>query len=187
MATTVLNTSLVQQQGKFASPLQHPAMPTRPPDKLPNQLDITKHIQDINGITNMHIHSIGHNSDAIEFVGSKDHMNYTQWPITEKMSSIIHNNNNLNRKYQPLVIPYSSACYMCTENKNKRAKKISIIVLIVVVCIVILFIIIICVNKNSENLTKKEQRKQKRDEHDTDRHDTDGHDTDGHDTNKRDK
>ena len=167
MATTALNVNLVQPQGQIASPIIPPAMPARPPDKLPNQLDITKHIQDLNGITNMHIHSIGHNSDAIEFVGSKDHSSSTQWPITPEMSTIIANNNNLNRKYQPLVIPYSAACYMCTENKNKRAKKISIIVLIVVVCIVILFIIIVFVNKNSNNLTKKEQREEKRE----DRHD----------------
>jgi t-SNARE complex subunit (syntaxin) len=171
MATTALSTNMTQTQGQFASPLQMPAMPTRPPDKLPNQLDITKHIEDVNGITNMHIHSIGHNSDAIEFIGSKDHSNYTQWPITSEMSNIISSNNNLNRKYQPLVIPYSSACYMCNENKNKRAKKISIIVLIVVVCIVIIFTIIFCVNKNSNNLTKKEQRKEDRKDNSEDRKD----------------
>lgn len=159
MATTAANINLVQPQGQFASPLIKPAMPTRPPDKLPNHLDITKHIQDVNGITNMHIHSIGHNNDAIEFVGSKDHSNFTQWPITKDMANIIYNNNNLNRKYQPLVIPYSSACYMCNENKNKRAKKISIVVLIVVVCLVIIILIVIFVNQNSKNITNKKSEK----------------------------
>ena len=163
MATSINNLAL---KGQISSPFSNnaPLMPLKPPDDLPNHLDITKHIEDKHGITNMHIHNIGHNNNAIEFVGRKDHINHTQWPITKDMAEFIANNNNLNSKYQPLVIPYSSACYMCNENKNKRAKKISIIVLIVVVCIVILFIIIVFVNKNSNNLTKKEQREKNRED-----------------------
>jgi len=153
MAMSINN---VAPKGQIASPLTNAAQPFKPPDKLPNDLDITKHIQDTTGVTNMHIHTIGHNNNAIEFVGSKDHMNYTQWPITPDMANIISNNNNLNKKYQPLVIPYSAACYACNENKHKSSKKILIIVLIIVVCIVIIFMIIILVNKrNTINEDKK--------------------------------
>lgn len=152
MATSSAHINTVQQQGQFATPIQLPAMPTRPPDKLPNHLDITKHIQDVDGITNVHVHTIGHNNDAIEFIGKKDHISTTQWPITSDMSNVISNNNNLNRKYQPLVIPYSAACYVCNENKNKMAKKISIYVLVAIVIIIIIFIIIIIVNRNAKTI-----------------------------------
>jgi hypothetical protein len=152
MATSSAHINTVQQPGQFATPIQLPAMPTRPPDKLPNHLDITKHIQDVDGITNVHVHTIGHNNDAIEFIGKKDHISTTQWPITSDMSNIISNNNNLNRKYQPLVIPYSAACYVCNENKNKMAKKISIYVLVAIVIIIIIFIIIIIVNRNAKTI-----------------------------------
>jgi len=160
MATSIVN--LNQTYGTIASPLQKPAAPTRPPSKLPNHLDITKHIQDVNGITNMHIHSIGHNNDGIEFVGSKDHMHSTQWPITEDMAKIISDNNNLNRKYQPLVIPYSAACYICNENKNKTAKKIAIGVLITILCLIIIITIIILVNKNNNHITNKKNDQENR-------------------------
>lgn len=156
MATSSAHINTVQKPGRLATPHQLPAMPTRPPDKLPNHLDITKHIQDVDGITNTHVHTIGHNNDAIEFIGKKDHISTTQWPITSDMSNIISNNNNLNRKYQPLVIPYSAACYVCNENKNKMAKKISIYVLVAIVIIIIIFIIIIIVNRNAKTIDDEE-------------------------------
>jgi hypothetical protein len=160
MATSIMH--LNQNYGSIASPLKTPAMPLKPPSKIPNHYDITKHIKDVNGITNMHIHSIGHNNDGIEFVGSKDHQNTTQWPITDEMSKIISDNNNLNRSYNPLVIPYSSACYVCTEHGNKRARKIAIGVLIAIVCLVVIIVIIVLVNRTSGSIDGESKRKKQR-------------------------
>ena len=164
MATSSGHIHKLQPQGQFATPTKLPVMPTRPPDKLPDQLDITKHIQDVDGITNMHIHSTGHNNNAIEFIGKKDHMSTTQWPITTEMANVISNNNNLNRKYQPLVIPYSAACFICNENKNKIAKKISIYVLIAVVIIIVIFIIVIFINRNANSIDDKDDKTDKDDD-----------------------
>jgi hypothetical protein len=142
---------LNQNYGSIASPIQIPATPAKPPSKIPNHHDITKHIKDINGITNVHVHSIGHNNDGIEFVGSKDHQNTTQWPITDEMSKVIADNNNLNRSYNPLVIPYTSACYVCNEHGHKKTRKILLGVLIAVICLVVIIVIIVLVNKTSNN------------------------------------
>jgi hypothetical protein len=138
-----------QPSGKIVTPSSHnaPIMPFKPPDELPNHLDITKHIEDKNGITNIHIHSIGHDNHAIEFIGSKDHIDHTQWPITKDMATFIANNNNLNSKFQPIVIPYSSACYMCNEFKRKNVKKIFLIVFIIICVIIVVCLIIYFVDK----------------------------------------
>ena len=144
MATSINN---VANKGVINSPINRPIMPTAAPDK--EDLDITKHIQDVKGITNMHIHTVGHNNHAIEFVGNKDHHNHTQWPITKEMTDFISDNNNLNKKYLPIVIPYGAACYVCNENKHKSVKKISIIASITVIVLVAIIIIIIFINKNS--------------------------------------
>jgi hypothetical protein len=154
---------LNQNYGSIASPIQIPAMPTKPPSKIPNHYDITKHIKDVNGITNMHVHSIGHNNDGVEFVGSKDHQNTTQWPITDEMSKIIADNNNLNRSYNPLVIPYTSACYVCNEHGNKRTRKILFGVLIAVICIVVIIVIIILVNRTSNIISEDSDKNDKND------------------------
>jgi hypothetical protein len=159
MATTINN---LAPKGTIVTPLEHKIiMPFNPPDDLPKHIDITKHIEDKNGITNMHIHNIGHNNHAIEFIGSKDHINHTQWSITKDMATFIANNNNLNSKYQPLVIPYSSACYMCNEFKGKQIRKIFLIVFIIIICIIIICVIIYLVNRsNTVNEDKKRSGKQ---------------------------
>lgn len=149
MATSIMH--LNQNYGSIASPIQIPVMPAKPPSKIPNHYDITKHIKDVNGITNVHVHSIGHNNDGIEFVGSKDHQNTTQWPITDEMSKVIADNNNLNRSYNPLVIPYTAACYVCNEHGSKRTRKILLGVLIAVICLVVIIVIIVLVNRTSNN------------------------------------
>jgi exonuclease VII small subunit len=172
MTTSINNLAL---KGQISSPFSNnaPLMPLKPPDDLPNHLDITKHIEDKHGITNMHIHNIGHNNNAIEFVGSKDHINHTQWPITKDMAEFIANNNNLNSKYQPLVIPYSSACYMCNEFKGKNIKKVLLIVFIIIICIIIICVIIYFVNKSKtidkDNESKRLERSGKRLERSGDR------------------
>jgi hypothetical protein len=131
-------------KSKKYSPKKPPVMPTAPPD---HDLDITKHIIDVKGITNMHVHTVGNNNDTIEFVGNKDHTNNTQWPITKEMSKFIANNNNLNKKYLPIVIPYSAACYVCNENKHRFSKKIFSISFIIIFAIIII-IAIIYINKS---------------------------------------
>jgi len=158
MATSINH---LKHTNSTVSPITPPIMPNNKPV---NDLDITKHIQDVKGITNMHIHTIGHNNNAIEFVGSKDHTDNTQWPITDEMSKLISDNNNLNKKYLPIVIPYNAACYVCNENKHKKIKRVSIITLIIIVCIAIIVLIAAVVNKNKisthiikkENIMKKE-------------------------------
>jgi len=141
MTITSIHDELVKPN--IYSPTKLPVMPTNPPDK---DTDITKHIVDIKGITNMHVHVIGNNNDAIEFVGNKDHDNNTQWPITKEMSKFIAKNNNLNKKYLPIVIPYNAACYICNEDKHKKSKKIFKI-LFIVVFIIVVIIAIIYINK----------------------------------------
>jgi hypothetical protein len=149
MATSINN---ISTKGVINSPINQPIMPTAPPDK--EDLDITKHIQDVKGITNMHIHTVGHNNHAIEFVGNKDHHNHTQWPLTKEMTDFISDNNNLNKKYLPIVIPYSAACYVCKEDKNKSIKKISIIAVVAIIILFAIIIIIIFINKNTNTKLK---------------------------------
>jgi hypothetical protein len=141
MTITSTHDNLIKSK-KYSS-INLPVMPTA----LNNDLDITKHIIDAKGITNMHVHIVGHNNDSIEFVGNKDHTNSTQWPITKQMSKFIVDNNNLNKKYLPIVIPYSAACYVCNENKHKFSKKIFGISFIIVFAIIII-IAIIYINKS---------------------------------------
>jgi len=136
-------------KSKKYSPKKQTIMPTEPPT---HDLDITKHIIDVKGITNIHVHIVGNNNDTIEFVGNKDHTNNTQWPITKEMSKFIANNNNLNKKYLPIVIPYSAACYVCNENKHKFSKKIFSISFIIIFVILIIIAIIYINNSVKSNL-----------------------------------